>query len=307
MNEHNPKETLRMSPKDIPKNLISPARIAAILLATVAAALVWTSVYTVNEGHVGIVKRFSKATAQVDPGLHVKIPFIDSVEEIEVRQRKTTENLFAATSNQLPVDATVSVNWTVDRSSAMDLFIQYGGLHQFESRILDPKLRSSAKAAISRFSASELIRNRQAAVNEIMEDMADALETFPVTVNSPQIENIGFPEPYLDAVQEKERARENAEREKHTLEQQRLIALQAVNSAEANAKAKRLEADAEAYRVITEAKAEADAIRLVNEQLTGSPLYVDLVRAKRWDGVLPQTVLGEGVGAFISMPPGHPR
>ncbi len=303
MNEHNPKETFRMSPKDIPKNLISPARIAAILLAIVAAALVWMSVYTVNEGHVGIVKRFSRAHAQVDPGLHVKIPFIDSVEEIEVRQRKTTEKLFAATSNQLPVDATVSVNWTVDRPSAMDLFIRYGGLNQFEQRILDPKLRSSAKAAISRFSASELIRNRQAAVNAIMEDMAVTLETFPVTVNSPQLENIGFPDTYLEAVQEKERARENAEREKHTLEQQRLIALQAVNSAEA----KRLEADAEAYRVITEAEAEADAIRLVNEQLTGSPLYVDLVRAKRWDGVLPQTVLGEGVGAFISMPPGHPR
>ena len=28
--------------------------------------------------------------------------------------------------------------------------------------------------------------------------------------------------------------------------------------------------------------------------------YVDLVRAKRWDGVLPQTVLGEGVGAAHS-------
>ena len=135
-----------------------------------------------------------------------------------------------------------------------------------------------------------------------MTEMAATLEGFPVTVNSPQIENIGLPDTYLEAVQEKERARENAEREKHKLEQQRLIALQAVNSAEANAKAKRLEADAEAYRVITEATAEADAIRLVNEQLSRSALYVDLVRAKRWDGVLPQTVLGESVGAFFSIP-----
>ena len=96
-------------------------------------------------------------------------------------------------------------------------------------------------------------------------------------------------------MQEKERARE-----KHTLEQQRLVALQAVNSAEANAK--RLEADAEAYRVLTEATAEAGAIGLVTEQLGRSPRYVELVRAKRWDGVLPRTVLGEGVGAMLSMP-----
>ena len=54
--------------------------------------------------------------------------------------------------------------------------------------------------------------------------------------------------------------------------------------------------------VVTEATAEADAIRLVTKQLGRSPQYVDLVRAKRWDGELPQTVLGEGVGAFLSMP-----
>ncbi|MYD76960.1 MAG: prohibitin family protein [Gammaproteobacteria bacterium] len=283
-------------------NFLKKNIIAAAVLAPVTILVLFLSIYTVNEGHVGIVKRFSKAIEQVDPGLHLKVPFVDSVEVIEVRQRKNSEDLAAATANQLPVTATVSINWTVDKSSAMDLFIRYGGLDQFENRILDPKLRSSAKAAISRFSASEIIRNRQAAVGEIMTEMTNSLEGFPVTVNSPQIENIGLPDTYLEAVQEKERARENAEREKHKLEQQRLIALQAVNSAEANAEAKRLEADAEAYRVITEATAEADAIRLVNEQLSRSPLYVDLVRAKRWDGVLPQTALGESVGAFLSIP-----
>ena len=50
----------------------------------------------------------------------------------------------------------------------------------------------------------------------------------------------------LAAATETERARENAEREKHKLEHQRLVTLQAVNSAEGNAK--RLEADAEARR-----------------------------------------------------------
>ena len=286
---------------------ISPLRILGPLgAATLGALLLLTAVYTVPEGHVGVVKRWSKAVGQVGPGLHVKIPVADRIERIEVRQRKNVEELAAATKNQLPTTATVSVNWTVNRDSAMELFIHYGGLDQFESRILDPKLRSAAKAAISRFQADELIRNRQAAVAAIMDGMALELEGFPVTVNSPQIENLSLPPAYLQAVEEKERAREDAEKEKHRLEQQRLVAQQAVNSAEANAQAKRLEADAEAYRVLTEAQAEADAIRLINEQLGRSPLYVDLVRAKRWNGILPQTVLGEGVGAFLSLPPAAP-
>ena len=62
-------------------------------------ALALSAVYTVEEGHVGIVKRFSKAIAQVDPGLHVKVPFVDTIEAMEVRQRKNTEELAAATQN----------------------------------------------------------------------------------------------------------------------------------------------------------------------------------------------------------------
>jgi regulator of protease activity HflC (stomatin/prohibitin superfamily) len=33
------------------------------------------SVYTVEEGHIGIVKRFNEAKSQVNPGLHFKFSF----------------------------------------------------------------------------------------------------------------------------------------------------------------------------------------------------------------------------------------
>ena len=146
--------------------------ITPTLIGLLVLLLLFGAVYTVPEGHVGVVKRWSKAVGQVGPGLHVKIPVADRIERIEVRQRKNVEELAAATKNQLPTTATVPVNWTVNRDSAMDLFINYGGLDQFESRTLDPKLRSAAKAAISRFQADELIRNRQAAVAAIMDGMA---------------------------------------------------------------------------------------------------------------------------------------
>ena len=273
-----------------------------VVLATaglVALMLLFSAIYTVAEGHVGIVKRFGKAITQVDPGLHVKFPMIDSIETIEVRQRKNAESLAAATQNQLPVTAEVSINWTVDKSAAMDLFIQYGGLAQFENRILDPKLRNAAKAAIAQYPADDLIRNRNAAVAKIMENMTSAVTEFPITINSPQIENLVLPPTYMEAVQQKEAARENAEREQHKLDQQRLIALQAVNTAKANAEAKRLEADAEAYRVTTEATAEAAAIRMVTEQLASSPLYIELVRAKNWNGALPSMMLADGAQVLL--------
>ena len=281
---------------------MNPFKIAAIAAGSLFTLLVIIlSYYTIPEGHVGIVKRWGKAIAQVEPGLHFKVPFMDSVEDIEVRQRKNVEELAAATQNQLPITAKVSINWTANQESAMALFIKYGGLKQFEDRILDPKLRSAAKAALSKFRADQLIRNRQAAVTAIMENMVGQLEGFPVTINSPQIENIVLPPVYAQAVLQKEQARENAEREKHRLEQQRLKALQAVNTAEAQAKAKRLAADAEAYKVLTEATAEADAIRLVTEQLARSPRYIELQRVKQWNGVLPRTALSGDAQVLLSL------
>ena len=155
-----------------------------------AVGLLASGFAIIEEGHVGIVKRWGKAVAQLDPGFHFKTPVAETIEEIEVRQRRNVEDLRAATENQLPITASVSINWTVNRESAMDLFIAYGGLDRFETRILDPKLRSAAKAALSGFPADRLIRNRQDAVAAIMANMTAELEGFPVTVNSLQIETI---------------------------------------------------------------------------------------------------------------------
>ena len=76
----------------------------------------------VSEGHVGI-KMFGRADAQLDPELNFKLPLIQSIEEVEVRQRRNVEELSGATSEQLPIQATVSINWTANKESALDLYI----------------------------------------------------------------------------------------------------------------------------------------------------------------------------------------
>ena len=257
--------------------------------------LFYGSIEIIPEGHVGIVNKFGKTVRQLDPGLNFKTPLIESVVEIEVRQRKNVEELTAATQNQLSTIAKVSINWTVDKNSAMQLYIQYGGLAQFESRILDPKLTSVAKAAIAQYPADQLIKNRTLAVASILDGMQLAMQDFPITVNSPQIENIEFPEQYLDAVLAKEQAREDAKKEEHKLAQQKLVAQQKVNTAEAARDAMMAEADGKAYQIKTEAASEAEAIKIINAELAKSPQYIELVKAKNWNGKLPTTLIsGEG-------------
>lgn len=266
-------------------------KIISGVLCVLGLIILYGSIEIIPEGHVGIVNKFGKTVRQLDPGLNFKTPIIESVVEIEVRQRKNVEELTAATQNQLATIAKISINWTVEKSSAMDLYIQYGGLTQFESRILDPKLASVAKAAIAKYPADQLIRNRSLAVASILDGMKAAMQDFPITVNSPQIENINFPKQYLDAVLAKEQAREDAEKEKHKLAQQKLVAQQKVNTAQAARDAMIAEADGKAYQIKTEAKAEAEAIKIINAELAKSPQYIELVKAKNWNGELPATLI----------------
>lgn len=158
--------------------------ITAGVVGIAILSVLWSVFYTIDEGHVGIVKRFGEATTQVNPGLHFKVPFADSIEELEIRTRKNAEALKASTFEQMPVQAEVSVNWTVIRSEAFELYKNYGGLDQFENRILDPRLRSAAKDALARFKAEQIVQNRGQVIQKIEEKLLQTMNEFPVKLDS---------------------------------------------------------------------------------------------------------------------------
>ena len=281
-------------------------------VAVVLFVIVWMVFFTIDEGHVGIVKRFGEATTQVNPGLHLKVPFADSVEELEIRTRKNTEALKASTYEQMPVQAEVSVNWTVIRSEAFELYKNYGGLDQFENRILDPRLRSAAKDALARFKAEEIVQNRGKVIQKIEETLLATMSEFPVKLDSVQIENLVLPAKYLQSIETKQTEKNLAAAEKHRLERQKLEAQREVNTAEAKRDAEKARADGSAYAIMTEAKAEAEAIRLKGlaeaeaikkkaEAIKTSKVLVEYVKAQQWNGQMPTTVMGEGQGILWNM------
>ena len=285
--------------------------IDAVLL--IVGLIVMTgSIYTVEEGHIGIKKRFSEAVSQVSPGLHFKIPLIESIVEIEVRTRKNEEKMPSSTSEQMPVTTVVSVNWTVDKTAALDLYRKYGGLTQFESRILDPRFRSAVKDIIPHFTAEKLIQDRASAIAGIEEALSKEMAEYPVTVDNVQIENIVLPAKYIKSIETKQTEKNLAAAEEHKLARQALTAEQAVNTAKAQRDAAIAKADGAAYAVREAAKAEAEAIEVKgiaeaeaikakSKALKNNPLIVKLTEAQQWDGVLPKTILGSNNTPILDM------
>lgn len=270
-------------------------------IAVVAMTLLLMTFYVIDEGHVGIVKRFGEAIEQNKAGLHTKIPVVDSVEVIEIRTKRNTEKLAAATSEQMPIQAEVSVNWTVNRESAFKLFVDYGGLDQFENRILDSRLKSAAKGAISKYTAEQIIVSRSEVINSITLSLEETMRDFPVSLDSIQLDNIDLPPNYLKSIETKQTEKNlAAAAEQHKLDRQKLQAQQAVNTASAEADSKRLVARAEADSVKMIGEAEAESIKAKAAALKSNPLIVQLTLAQKWDGAQPRMVTGNG-GMILQM------
>ena len=282
------------------------------IIGTVGFFAFMSSMYTVNEGHIGVIKRWSEAIAQVDPGLHFKMPFIDTVEEVEIRTRKNVEKMPVSTKEQMRAEAIVSTNWTVKKEFVLQLYKQYGSLAQFEERILDPKLRTMSKENISKFTAEENINKREVVSGNIYASLAESMASYPVTVDTLQYEDIKLPEKYLKSIDDKQTAKNERDAEAFRLAKQAQVAQQKVNTANAERDAAKARADGEAYKIEKEAeahaksislkgKAEAEAIKAKAAALKSNPLIVELTKAQNWNGALPTTMMGDGQGVLMDL------
>lgn len=129
---------------------------------------------------------------------------------------------------------------------------------------------------------------------------------------SVQIENIIFPENYMNSIETKQTEKNLADAEKHKLERQKLEAQRAVNTAEAERDSAKAIADGKAYSILKEAESEAKAIQLKGkaeaeaifakaDAIKSNATIVDYTRARRWNGQLPATIMGDGQNVLWNM------
>lgn len=257
--------------------------------------------FITKEGHVDVVKRFGKAISVAQPGLNFKIPLIDTTDTIEIRTRKNMEEMSAATAEQMPVSATVSMNWSANQETILDLYKSYGSLEQFEFRVIDPKFRAITKESIAKFTAEETINKRDQVEQRLRDYLTTATQDLPIKISSLNIENIELPKNYLQSIEVKQTEKNLADAEVFKLEKQNLEAQRAVNTANADAQSITLRAKAEADAIKLKGEAEAKAIEAKSKALQGNPLIVQLTQAQQWDGKLPTHMMGEGSNFLLDM------
>lgn len=265
-----------------------------LIILIVAVALITTvglsSCCTVDEGEVGVKYRFGTIVDDsLTAGLHTKIPMIESIKKIDVREQVYETTTTAYTKDTQTVEGLqVKLNYRYDQSELSNL-IRNIGINNVESKLVVPQLNSALKNAIGNYKAEELVQNRSAVQEIVEEELRASLAEVGVAVTAFNIENIDFEDSFEEVIRQKVAAEQEALRVQNETVAKEEEAKQAVIAAEAEAESKRIAAEAEAY-----------AIELIQKQLDASPEYIRLQMVEKWNGSWPE-VMGNEINPFILM------
>ena len=277
-------------------NLKKPAKFAAIAAAAVAAiAVLGGSVYTVQEGTRGVILRNGKLVGIAEPGLGIKMPVIDTVPIISLQNRsRVFTGMPAYSLDQQRAVMNVSVNYRVPPDKVDELYRKYGTIDSMVNRLIDRQIPDFAKTVFGKFTASESIRNRDKIPGELLQ-MLRAASPGPIIIDSVQVESVKFSDVYEQGVEQRMLAEVSVEKERQVRERESVLAEIQVIKAKADADSTLLRANAEADAMRVKGLAAAEAITARGRALSGNTAVVELTKAERWDGKLPNTMLGNAV------------
>lgn len=245
----------------------------------------------VKNGNVAVVTEFGKSKDEVlEAGFHFK-KFTETLNPMSIQTQKTSAKLFAFSSDIQQVETIITLNYNIDKKNAVTLFREVG--KNYETSLMMPRIQENTKIVFARYTAENLVQNRDALSGAILELMREDLVPYGVNVSAVAIEDIDFTDAFTNAVE----AKQVASQEKLTAQtqQERLTmeakaeAERAVIEAEAKAERDKIEADAEAYVIKTKADAEAEANTKIAKSLI--PELINYITAQNWNGELP-TVSG---------------
>lgn len=275
--------------KNMKKGLIALicAIVVVVFIATACTA-------TVETGYTGIVTTFGRVEdVTLEAGLHLKSPF-QRIIAMDNREQKSSFTTEAFSSDIQQVNVTGSINYAINKSTAMNLFKEVGT--DYFNKLVYPRMLEITKGVFSKYTAENLVANRQTLSESIRDGLYSELNSYGINVISLSIENIDFTDAFTDAVEAKQVAAQKKlqaeiEQAQMTMETQQQAERKRIN-AEAEANVAKINADADAYAVKVRSEAEAEANKLIAESLTESLLKQNEIKA--WDGQLPTFVSGEG-------------
>lgn len=262
------------------------------IILAVIILIMTTCTTTIPTGYTAIVTTFGRVEdTTLEAGFHLKSP-VQEIVLMDNREQKTSFSTQAFSSDIQQVDITGSINYSINKATAMNLFKEVGT--DYFNKLVSPRMLEITKGVFSKYTAENLVAYRQTLSDQICSELSDELNKYGINVVSISIENIDFTDAFTDAVEAKQVAAQKKlqaeiEQSQKTMETEQQASREKI-AAQAEADVARINADAEAYALKIRAEAEADANRMVAESLTTE--LIQYTEVQSWNGNLPMYMAG---------------
>lgn len=254
--------------------------VRVLALIFIIGGLLAATIIIVPAGYMGVLMRFGAVRGQYSSGIHAIMPYVNSVELMEIRTQKEASEASAASRDLQIVTTSLALNFHVDPSKVGKLYQRVG--IDYKARVIDPVVQESIKMVTARYTAEELIKSRPAVKAEVESDITKRLQEYDLIVEPAglSITNFNFSQEFNTAIEAKQVAQQEAEQQKYVLQKAELERQTAVTRA----------------RGVSEA-AKLNALAL---QAQGGSKVLAREWIEKWDGHVP-TVSSGGQGVIIDI------
>ena len=283
-----------------------------VVVATVIVVAVLFCVLcvrTVPTGYTGILTTFGKVEDRyMESGLHIKSPF-QKIIKMDNRTQKNEVKTQAFSSDIQQVDVVMSINYQIDSNAARTLYKTVG--KKYYETIVFPRILENTKAVFAKYTAEDLVGNRNVLSVEIQKRLKEDVEPYGVTIVSYAVEDVDFTDAFTNAVEAKQVAAQNkltaeTQQAQKTMEQEQIAKRRIIDANAAAEEAKiQAEADLEVTKIQADAaeyagQKEAAKNKAISEWLTDTLIRYYYIQA--WDGKLPNYYMGTDSDILLSMP-----
>lgn len=259
---------------------------AAVITVIIIIVVLAESIVIVEAGHRGVVLYLGAVENRVlGEGVHFIIPFVERVDQMEVRTQKFQAEATAASKDLQEVQTVIALNYRIDPTEANSIY-QVLGLN-YADRVISPTIQESVKASVAKFNAEELITRRETAKGVIADAIRSTLANQSIQSQNVFITDFQFSQAFAQQIEQKVVAFQKFLTEQNNLRAIEVVANQTVAQAEGQARAN-----------IEKATGEAAAITTITEELRQSPEYLQWQAITKWNGQMPYALGSSGVPFF---------
>ncbi len=251
--------------------------ILAILILFVIFVIFCNPVAIVGVGQRGVKVTLGRVSPQsYQEGVHFVTPFISKIKVMDVKTQKVNITTEVYTKDIQQARISYVINYNLIPQYAHQMYREVG--MDYVDNILMPVVEGNIKDVIGRWNAQDLVANRAAATADILSKLQNQLKSRYINVSSFQIIDIDYSDVFEKAIESKV-----------TAEQEAL-----------KAKNKTVQVQEEARQKLISAQAEAQSMKIRATALSQNKALVEYEAVKKWDGKLPEYMLGNSV-PFINV------